>query len=1513
MAKNVLVATPQAAFGELIRMSLEESGNYEVRLVQTAAEARTNLPRKNYVLAILDSGLLDESIVNLSQALMAQKPDLCIILIPPDNNPDHPLIKGFTPHGFLSQPFYMPDLIQMADQILGHMHPEPDEAGQNGDGDEPAELPQWVQDTSQAGAYLAHLLKETTARAAMITRKGKVYSQAGDLDEKSTYELAAQLVRYWDGGDRSDMARYLKLQYSGEHFIYARMINPELVLALVYAPNVPIQKSRIQTNLVRRMILHTPPPAEVLEEAHPADELVSPEFVPAVLVAEVKPIVEEIIPETELIVKEEQAAAPQIVAAETMAEESTEAEAFVAEWLETLSTGEAINERMPVVDDFLTEVAPQTSGGFEEEEPLLDLSDNIFVTPGVEMMEKFPIQSEMAEAEEEPEPLEQAAIVSDLPYDMDEFEEIDTVQAVQIESEVVEAVQAAQVEPEVVEIVQAVQVENEVFEVVQTVQVEPEVVEAVQAVQVEPEVVEAVQAAQVEPAEGVDAAALEKEDFQKRLIDELARLGDRKPAGKPVEPVVELPVEIPRAVEPPTVVTVQDDLSGIAEGVDAAAQEKEDFQKRLIDELARLDERKPAGKPVEPVVEIPLAVEPPTKELNDTDFDAFDMSAVEKTPLEVKEETPQAQTPSDDRRLEEAIAQAVSARVEKAPTEPLIPVQEAPTKELKDTDFEAFDLEAVERAPLPKVQEKPRPESASSLSDDDDHLTLEIARKEAARLSRTPGEIIESVTEPKTKELKDTDFEAFDMTSVEKIPLSQDKPRAAAVMPPKAVEPPTKELTAVDFNALDFSAIEKTPTEPLPEPPISPPDATIRMTRPVVPMQAGVEIPKAVEPPTKELTAMDFEAFDVSAAEKEPVAKPKPEPQIKQTARDRRLAALHDDLPAPENQVPTKELTEMDFDAFDMTSPEVSKLSNQEQPLKEAAAPHPQPQPQDNQVPIRELTGMDFESLDVNAAEIVKLAPETPAALIPEAQRLGGKPRMQLQPQENQVPTRELDNVDFAAFDMSATEVAKTEPVEPAPKRKTTVESLRLGGKPRPQLQPQDNQMPTRELDRVDFAAFDLNATETSAIKEEPGGHELPFLGDTPPAKPVESTQVASPFLAAQRKKASQPLTPVPEPPTKELNTLDFEVFDTQAAEVTPASKRKKQPEPEELRVPTKDLTGDIDFEALDVKSAEVVGPEAPKPEKRPGSTAPSPKLPDDLLIKPFEVPSPADIESRPNPDHEELLEEPLPELDSWLRTLPTPAEMPSFAEEDDSQLTGDEVKLADLLAGMPPPDPQKNFLQGMGEWMPAAEPVSNDEQLSLRDLVLPWEEEKEDIDDENMPTSPLKIVSQHIEETKGKTAPLRSRAFTGQLSKGKGAIPVGADAKKTQPLKPVAQVNFFTFILIPDHPKQFLSGNVGKWLEQEIAKICQGNNWKFDKVITKPEHLIVIMETPANIPIEEVVAEIRNKTSSGLFKRFNDLKTLEPGGDFWAHRELITDGNQQPTRDNIKNFVSSVRQAQGY
>lgn len=118
MAANILIATPKTEFGELLRLNIEESGEYAISLVKTGQEVMETANKIKFDLAILDPALPDKPFVPLAQNLLDENPSLRLVVIQTQNSAKDPALEDLSPHAYLSRPFYPPDLIEMIESLL---------------------------------------------------------------------------------------------------------------------------------------------------------------------------------------------------------------------------------------------------------------------------------------------------------------------------------------------------------------------------------------------------------------------------------------------------------------------------------------------------------------------------------------------------------------------------------------------------------------------------------------------------------------------------------------------------------------------------------------------------------------------------------------------------------------------------------------------------------------------------------------------------------------------------------------------------------------------------------------------------------------------------------------------------------------------------------------------------------------------------------------------------------------------------------------------------------------------------------------------------------------------------------------------------------------------------------------------------------------------------------------------------------------------------------------------------
>jgi CheY-like chemotaxis protein len=274
MKPRILVVTPALGFGELIRQTLEDTGLFSLA-VASSREAALQLATKGTVsLAILDSDLPDVVLEDFVGQLKENSQEMRLLVIPPEEAaPDY--LGKLLPDGYLSKPFYLPDLPEMIQKILGvkilensnqpdakqnkHVDGETRKDGVSGKLSQRGSrksshvsvdhVPVWFQDAGQVHTSLTRLIPETSAYAAFVLRYAQVWAFAGEIREPELNLLAGMLTNQWSQGKETDLARFVHLaESSGECMLYATHLGGEYVLGMLFNAEVPFSMIRKQAN-----------------------------------------------------------------------------------------------------------------------------------------------------------------------------------------------------------------------------------------------------------------------------------------------------------------------------------------------------------------------------------------------------------------------------------------------------------------------------------------------------------------------------------------------------------------------------------------------------------------------------------------------------------------------------------------------------------------------------------------------------------------------------------------------------------------------------------------------------------------------------------------------------------------------------------------------------------------------------------------------------------------------------------------------------------------------------------------------------------------------------------------------------------------------------------------------------------------------------------------------------------------------------------------------------------------
>ena len=270
--KSILVVTSTPGFGELIQETLEKTGAYRVLLVDSSLEALTCAQNIPFALAILDFDLGDKALLDFARSIKAICENIFLVAIPPDNNLQHPNLAQLPIDGYLSKPFYLPDLLEKITGILDGcsvpVSPVPQDRSISAEhpatkSDENAW--DWLQDVNRAAQHLTRLTLESSAQAALIVRQGELWAYAGQFDQLTAQGLAKAVSRLSVDCCQSaargsaaavDIVRVVHLETTGgEYLVYITPLTGDAVLAMAFEAATPLSTIRAQANSLARALI----------------------------------------------------------------------------------------------------------------------------------------------------------------------------------------------------------------------------------------------------------------------------------------------------------------------------------------------------------------------------------------------------------------------------------------------------------------------------------------------------------------------------------------------------------------------------------------------------------------------------------------------------------------------------------------------------------------------------------------------------------------------------------------------------------------------------------------------------------------------------------------------------------------------------------------------------------------------------------------------------------------------------------------------------------------------------------------------------------------------------------------------------------------------------------------------------------------------------------------------------------------------------------------------------------
>lgn len=248
MFKRILTASPQTAFGELLRLSLEKGAAYRVSLARNGSEVLTAISHENYDLAILDGDLKDQPFLPLIQNLRVQQPQMRIIVIPQVSGNTRDSLKSVSIDGYLEKPININDLMQLVKELTTDY----------GDLPEKLVLPRvprtviknpvetkWIEEHDSFQQNLFQLASRSVAQAVFVMRGQLVWAQASRENAVYNHQVIDLFLRAWDGKSNMDLVKvFRETREKPTWLMYATSLIENYILVMIFDARIPMREIR---------------------------------------------------------------------------------------------------------------------------------------------------------------------------------------------------------------------------------------------------------------------------------------------------------------------------------------------------------------------------------------------------------------------------------------------------------------------------------------------------------------------------------------------------------------------------------------------------------------------------------------------------------------------------------------------------------------------------------------------------------------------------------------------------------------------------------------------------------------------------------------------------------------------------------------------------------------------------------------------------------------------------------------------------------------------------------------------------------------------------------------------------------------------------------------------------------------------------------------------------------------------------------------------------------------------
>ncbi len=128
-------------------------------------------------------------------------------------------------------------------------------------------------------------------------------------------------------------------------------------------------------------------------------------------------------------------------------------------------------------------------------------------------------------------------------------------------------------------------------------------------------------------------------------------------------------------------------------------------------------------------------------------------------------------------------------------------------------------------------------------------------------------------------------------------------------------------------------------------------------------------------------------------------------------------------------------------------------------------------------------------------------------------------------------------------------------------------------------------------------------------------------------------------------------------------------------------------------------------------------------------------------------------------------------------------------------------------------------------------------------------------------------------------------------------------DGMEEQHTKHVTYKIGYHFVWCPKYRKSILTGEVALFVESEIRRLCEANQWIIGALNIQEDHVHLFVSAPPSVSPSLIANTLKGITARQVFRQFPEVKKQLWGGSFWSRSFYVgTVGDM--TEATVKKYI---------